>query len=915
MIQKRDTRQAGHLGIPQASGEKMACIHEQFEAQAALTPQATALSGRGWSVSYQELNERANRLAHHLRSLGVGPETLVGLLLPRSRDAVIGILAILKSGGAYLPLEPAYPVERLNFLLEDSGARVVISQESQVPPGLTRRANLVLLDQQEATLARASSENPVQLADASTLAYMIYTSGSTGTPKGVLIEHSGVGNLVLGQTYTTFGPQEVHLMLSSLAFDFSTLELWGALLHGARLAIYDQPFMSLTELGRTIREQGVTTLMITPGLLSHLVSERLCDLVGVRRVLTGGDVASVKTARAVLGGVAGCEFTNIYGPTENTVLTTAYTLRGIEQLEAVIPIGRAIHGTETYVMNDEGQQVARGEVGELWLGGLGLARGYANRAELTAQQFSPHPFSARPGARLYRTGDLVRERADGHLEFLGRRDFQVKVRGHRIELPEIERALREHPDVQEAVVLALAQGVDQEKRLVAFVQTAAAQTVIAQTPAAQTTASQTPAAETTSRPPPSGENLRAYLGSRLPAYMVPGVLVLLETLPLSPTGKTDRNALKTWPLPTGSLSTGPLPTGPGHGNTAPMSALETRMSDLWTEVLGARPGPHDDFFALGGTSLLAALLLSRVATLLGAELSPSIFFERPTLRSLCAFTESLRTGAGTQAATGGLIRLSQGGGPASASSDFGPPGSDSSGSDSPGFGHSPLILIGDPYLYRLLLPHIGPGETVYAVHQEIRAVSEMAVSVREALRKAQIRGPFRLCGFSYEGLVAYELARLLRAEGEDVSFLGLIDTATPDVERQTLKPFRSRIWVYLNNLGWLTHADRRGLMLSKAARSLTRLFRPEKKSETDLNFELRRALLRRYTPQPYAGAVLLFRASAEVFHLYDPLLGWGALIGGQVKVVDVRGGHLDLLFSEQGSRQVGSVLGAQLRAS
>ena len=880
VIQEQDIRRAGHLGIQQASGENTACIHELFEAQVALTPQATALSGRGWSVSYQELNERANRLAHHLRSLGVGPEILVGLLLPRSRDAVIGILAILKSGGAYLPLEPAYPVERLNFLLEDSGARVVLSQESHVPPGLTRQVNLVLLDHEEAALAQASPENPPLLADASTLAYMIYTSGSTGTPKGVLIEHTGVGNLVLGQTYTTFGPQEVHLLLASLAFDFSTLELWGALLHGARLAVYDQPFMSLTELGRTIREEGVSTLMITPGLLSHLVDERLPDLAGLRRVLTGGDVASVKTARAVLGGIAGCEFTNIYGPTENTVLTTAYTLHSSEQLENVIPIGRAIHGTETHVVNDEGQQVARGEVGELWLGGLGLARGYANRTELTAQRFVPHPFSARPGARLYHTGDLVREREDGQLEFLGRRDFQVKVRGHRIELPEIERALREHRGVQEAVVLALTQGVDQEKRLVAFVQT---------TPA-QTTSAQTAAAGATSHLAPCGEDLRVYLGHRLPAYMVPSVLVLLEALPLSPTGKVDRNALKTWPLP----------SGPGQGDMAPMSAPETQMGQLWTEVLGVRPGPHDDFFALGGTSLLAALLLSRVATLMGCELSPSIFFERPTVRSLCAFIGDRQTGSETQAATDGLVRLSRGGGPAASSPDS---------------SHSPLVLIGDPYLYRLLLPHLGPGETVYAVHQEIQAVSEMAVSVREALRKAQIRGPFRLCGFSYEGLVAYELARLLRAEGEQVSFLGLIDTATPDVERQTLKPFRSRIWLYLNNLGWLIHADRRGLMFSKAAHSLKRRFRLIKKPETDPNFELRRALLNRYTPQPYSGAVLLFRASAEVSHLYDPLLGWGALTGGQIEVVDIRGGHLDLLCSEQGSRQVGSALAAHLRGS
>jgi len=847
------------------------CVHALFEAQVERTPGAVALSGRGWTMTYGELNEQANRLAHHLRSLGVGMETVVGLMLPRSREAMVGMLAILKSGGAYLPLDPSYPAERLSFLVTDSGAQLVLSLKGGLPEDLHLPAPFLLLDEAVEQLARSSSENPPPVATDSSLAYMIYTSGSTGTPKGVQIEHAGIGNLVLGQTCFTFGPQEVHLMLSSLAFDFSTLELWGALLNGSRLAVYEPAHLSLPELGRTIREQGVTTLMITPGVLNHLVSECLPDLAGLRRVLTGGDVAAAKTVQLLLESVPGCEFVNLYGPIENTVLTTAYIVRGPEGLEVNIPIGRAIHGTEAYVMTDEGVRARAGEVGELWLGGLGLARGYANRPELTATQFVPHPFDPRPDARLYRTGDLARERPDGNLEFLGRRDYQVKIRGHRIELPEIERALAEHPDVQEAVVLALPQGVHQEKRLVAFVEVV---------PSARQRAEEMLVSD-----------LRSALGQRLPGYMVPSLMVHVEAFPLGPTGKIDRHALSAWPLPSHPGGTHPAPD-------LALSATEARLSQLWADVLGIAatgtdPDPQADFFALGGTSLQAALLLSRVSTLFGADLAPGVLFERPTLRGLAALIEERGSGIALLAEEG-LVCLRR-------------PSARNAGA-------APLIVLGDPYVYRQVLLGLSLDAPIYAIDQAVQDVTEMAASAVALLRRAGIAGPYRLIGFSFEGLVAYELARQLEQHGERVAFVGLIDTATPEIETRLLMPLTAKLALFLRHPAWLRLARRRQYLARELRLSALHLVRPNASVfQQDERYRQSLDATWRYRPASLQAPLTLYSAEAELGDTFDSTLGWGRLTVGGLRVERVPGSHLDLMLSAQGSRRIGALLGTALR--
>ncbi len=848
------------------------CVHAFFEAQVEKTPGAVALSGRGWTMTYQELNEQANRLAHHLRSLGVVAETVVGLLLPRSREAMVGMLAILKSGGAYLPLDPSYPNERLRFLVTDSGAQLVLSQSGSLPPELDLPAPLLLLDRAAAQLDQAPTGNPAPVATGSSLAYLIYTSGSTGTPKGVQIEHAGIGNLVLGQTYFTFGPQEVHLMLSSLAFDFSTLELWGALLNGSRLAIYEPAHLSLPELGRTIKEQGVTTLMVTPGVLNHLVTECLPDLAGLSRVLTGGDVAAAKTVQLLLGAVPGCEFVNLYGPTENTVLTTAYTVRGLAALEANVPIGRAIHGTEVFVMTDGGERALPGEVGELWMGGAGLARGYANRPELTAAHFVPHPFDPRPGARLYRSGDLARERPDGNLEFLGRRDYQVKIRGHRIELPEIERVMGEHPEVQEAVVLALPQGQHHEKRLVAFVEVV-------------------PSA----RQPAAGlftGDLRQYLGARLPGYMVPSLMVHVEAFPLGPTGKVDRHALSAWPLPG-------HPGGDASASVPTLSATESRLSAVWTEVLGAaatgtHPDPQADFFALGGTSLQAALLLSRVATLFGTDLAPGVLFEQPTLRALAALIDAQCTDTALTTVEG-VVCLRR-------------PSARNAGA-------APLILIGDPFLYRQVLMGLSLDAPIYAVDQEVRDVTEMADAALARLRRAGIAGPYRLAGFSFDGLVAYELARQLQGQGEQVTFLGLIDTATPEIERLIQMPLVAKLALFLRHPAWLMVPGWRRYLTREVRLSALHLVRPNASVFQQQNGRYQQCVnaAQHYRPGNLDASLTLYSAEAELSGAFDPLLGWGHLTGGQVRVERVRGSHLDLMLSAEGSRRIGALIGAALQ--
>ncbi|HEX8150837.1 MAG TPA: amino acid adenylation domain-containing protein, partial [Pyrinomonadaceae bacterium] len=589
-----------------------ACLHELFERQAAETPDAVALEYEGGQVSYAELNARANRLARHLRGLGVGPESRVGLCARRSPEMVAAVLAILKAGGAYVPLDPTYPQDRLAFMLEDTGAQVLLTEEALAGRFADAEARVVCLDVCGEAVGREGAENLGVSMSSECLAYVMYTSGSTGRPKGVCVTHRNVARLVKGTDYATFGAGEVLLQLASTSFDAATFELWGSLLNGARLVLMSTQTPTLEELGRALRHYGVTMLWLTAGLFHQMVDERVDDLRGLRQLLAGGDVLSVPHVRKLLEAPGRVRLINGYGPTESTTFACCHPVEDLGRIEASVPIGRPIANTTAYVLDARLRRVPVGVAGELYVGGDGLARGYLKRPGLTAERFIPHPFGDGPGARLYRTGDLARYLADGQIEFLGRADQQVKVRGFRVELGEIEAALRTHPSVRDCVVVTRAQSAGEDKRLFAY--------VVAED----------------GRQLSAGE-LREFIQKSLPEYMVPSAFVTLESLPLTPSGKVDRKAL-------------PDPGRPEASSEyeEPRTPAEGVVSALYCSLLGLeRAGRADDFFSLGGHSLLATRLASRLREAFGVELPLRAIFEGATVAEVASRAEAL---AGTASA-------------------------------------------------------------------------------------------------------------------------------------------------------------------------------------------------------------------------------------------------------------------------
>ena len=599
------------------------CIHHLFEAQAAKTPGALAVEFAGEQLTYAELNDRANQLARYLRGLGVGPESLVGICIERSNEMLIGLLAILKAGGAYVPLDPAYPPQRLSFMLKDARPSVVLTKQGWLQRLPESEAQLVCVDAITELLERASAENLHATVTSENVAYVIYTSGSTGIPKGVAVPHRAVIRLVRETDYIRFAADEVFLQLAPVSFDASTLEIWGSLLNGARLVIMPPQTPSLAELGAALRDYDVTTCWLTAGLFHLMVDERLEDLRGVRQLLAGGDVLSAAHVQRYLAATDNGVLINGYGPTENTTFSCTHRMAaGWELRGSSVPIGRPITNTQVYVLDQRLQPVPIGVVGELYLGGAGLAREYLRRPELTAEKFVPHPYSAEAGARLYRTGDQVRWLADGTLEFVGRLDQQVKVRGFRIELGEIEATLGEQEEVKEAVVIVREESAG-EKHLVAYV-----------VPRTEVQSIHQERAQLISR-------LRVHLQEKLPEYMIPTSFVLLDAVPLTPNDKVDRRAL---PAPDEAR-----PEQAGDF-VAPSTPIEELLARLWAEVLRVESvGVHDDFFTLGGHSLLATLLVSRVRESFGVELPVRSLFETPTVRDLAGYVEAaLRDRTGEQ---------------------------------------------------------------------------------------------------------------------------------------------------------------------------------------------------------------------------------------------------------------------------
>ncbi|RKH28704.1 amino acid adenylation domain-containing protein [Corallococcus sp. CA041A] len=582
---------------------KDATLTSLIEAQVARTPDAVALEFEGSRLTYRELDTRANQLAHALRKHGVGPEVRVGLCVERSLEMVVGLLGTLKAGGAYVPLDPGYPQERLGWMLEDARPPVLLVQERLLARLPASDAKVVKLDTGWEEIAREPTTAPAPTATPDSLAYIIFTSGSTGRPKGAMNAHGPVVNRLLWmQSAYQLTPRDVVLQKTPFSFDVSVWEFFWPLMTGAKLVVakpggHQDP----SYLKSLIASASVTTLHFVPSMLQAFLDEPgVAECTSLKRVVCSGEALPLELKELCLCTLPGAGLHNLYGPTEAAVDVTFHACQANDGRRSV-PIGRPVDNTQIRILDAEFQPVPQGAAGELYIGGVQVGRGYLARPSLTAERFIPDPYATVPGARMYRTGDVARWLPDGEIEYLGRADFQVKIRGLRIELGEIESSLEKHSTVRQAVVLAREDRPGQ-KRLVAYV--------------------------TGKDAKPEGAALRTYLLERLPEYMVPSNIVVLERMPLSPNGKADRKAL---PAP------GSGGADPSRPFVAPGTAIEQQIAQAWKDLLHVEQvGLDDPFFELGGNSLLALQLHRRLTAELGVTLALTDLFQYPTVRALAA---------------------------------------------------------------------------------------------------------------------------------------------------------------------------------------------------------------------------------------------------------------------------------------
>jgi amino acid adenylation domain-containing protein len=717
-------------------------IHELFEEQAERTPDAIAVVYEEEQVSYAELNRRANRLAHYLISRGVGPDVLVGVCLERSIEAIVGIFAILKAGGAYVPLDPDYPEQRVAFMLRNAQAQLLLTQSHLLKSLPQSESKAVCLDEDWEDVSRHSHENPGVIVSDANLAYVIYTSGSTGIPNGVAMTHRAVTNLMIWQS-RQFREDEAQrtLQFSSMSFDVSLQEIFSSLCRGGTLILIGAEQRSDPEsLLSLLREKDVERLHMPNAALQQLaeVAESSGRVpASLQVIVPSGEQLRISPAvKHLFEALPSCKLDNQYGPSE-THVTTAYRLGPrLEDWPTLPPLGRPIANTEIYLLDEELQVVPPGVAGELYIGGVALARGYLNRQEVTAEKFIPDPFGGNAGARLYRTGDVARYLADGNIEFLGRVDHQVKVRGYRIELGEVEAVMAQHWGVRQ-VAVTVREDVPGDKRLVAYV-----------------VAEQESAVEVS--------ELQSYLKERVPEYMVPSAIVLMEEMPLTPSGKVNRKGLPS-----------PSARRPEHlqGYVAPRSETEQVLAEIWSEVLGIeRVGVHDDFFELGGHSLLAVRLWSQLRQKFDQNLPLASIFQFNTIEQLAGLLDS----SDPLARMSPLVAIQP------------------DGTKKPFFCVHPgggLAMV-----YYPLAKAIGMDYPFYSFqYPMLHAEREPYGSIREiaseyiaAMREAQPRGPYLLGGWSFGGLVAFEMAQQLKEQGEQVELLAMLDTMlhrTGEVEK------------------------------------------------------------------------------------------------------------------------------------
>jgi amino acid adenylation domain-containing protein len=829
-----------------------ACLDELIAQQAVATPGVLAVECGEDRLTYAELEADANRLAHHLLKLGVGPDVLVGICTRRSTAMVVGLLGILKAGGAYVPIDPAYPAERQTYMLENSLAPVILTQEelrNSLPVG---DAHVVCLDSDWAAIAERPSSPPELASDPERLAYVIYTSGSTGNPKGVQIPHRALVNfLTTMRERPGLTAQDVLVAVTTLSFDIAGLELYLPLTTGARVVIApSETAEDPKALAALLDRVQATVMQATPTTWRMLIDSDLATRPGMK-ALCGGEALPVALADRLVD--AGLELWNMYGPTETTIWSTCARVTTRAQ---PLTIGRPIANTTLYVLDTTMKPVPVGVAGELWIGGDGLARGYRGRPEETAARFVAHPFDDTPGARIYSTGDLARYREDGAVEFLGRIDHQVKVRGFRIELGEIETVLARHPAVVEAVVVANGSGAEAE--LAGYV---------------------TPQGD-----PMLAHELRRYLGETLPAYMIPSTIMTLEAFPLTPNGKVDRKAL---PEPVRERSS-------GHELIAPRTEMERRLASTWERELGIHPiGVTDNFFDLGVNSIVAATLFAAIERDLGNGLPLGAIFRAPTIETLAKLIED---GEDASRWTS-LVPIQP------------------QGSRPPIFcmhGGAGTIL----HLQRLARtlgteqPFYGlQSRGLYGGSSSPRTVEKMASHYLSEMRQVHEGGPWLLAGYCFGSLVAFEIAQRLVAEGEEVQLLAMLNGPSPLWIKEWVYYGNQPGWRERHSVPpALPKRARRARrrkqrlqapfkLIARAPRAITdprrilngfwlytrglrtwvllALGRPvHERDREEFFLGLHRDAEKRYVPKKYPGEILVFYGDG----LYEePTLGWGSL--------------------------------------
>jgi aspartate racemase len=854
-------------------------IQQLFEEQAENTPHSVAVAFEDQTLTYAQLNARANQVAHYLRAQGVAAETLVGISIERSLEMIVALLGILKAGGSYLPLDGSYPRERLVFMFNEAQPPLLLSSETHAEKFAGYSGQLIILNQK--LWEKESQENLRTNMSPENLAYVMYTSASTGKPKGVCVTHRGVVRLVRNTNYADLSRDQVFLQLSPISFDVSTFEIWGSLLNGARLALMPPGLPSLAEIGNAIRGYRVSTLWLTAGLFQLMVDEQLDDLAKLRQLLAGGDVLSAGHVKKFLRNATSSKLTNGYGPTENTTFTCCYTATDADQFESNVPIGRPISNTQVYILDKNLQPLPVGAYGELHAGGDGLARCYLNNPELTAEKFIANPFSKNSDDRLYKTGDIARYRRDGTIEFVGRVDRQLKVRGFRVEPGEIESVLLEHPGVKEALVISPRDEMrGHHKRSPGGVQVGSSRLVAY--------------VVSRNRKEDIVAMLQSFLKSKLPDYMIPAAIVRLDSFPLTPIGKINREAL-------------PAPnfTDSASSFAPPRTEIEERLLNIWQEILGnSQIGIHDNFFELGGHSLLAIQLLSRLRASFQVELSFRVLFDAPTVASLAQLLPGPLEPAEVALQRPGSFLVPV----------------------QPSGWRKPLFLLpgegGEAELLGCskLARYVGLDQPTYGVTAPTTTEDGLQLDVRgmaarcvRELRSFQPKGPYSLMGYCIGGIIAFEIAQQLKSDNQQVGPLILIDTLYPAsalpphlrrVDRYLISHFLNRARIHLGTLSNQTGGQGLGYMFGRV-KTIGRMLE-SRYSATELVGNVGQAgnhgylkAVADYRAEIYHGKIVLM-VTEEIYRT-NPTMGWSELAHGGLEIYQIAGDHLTCIKEQADS--------------